>query len=313
MVALYWYTVRCHGSRLSDSRCEYYDEPPYHTDASSIPEEPVYLVLRTGKGLARHHTVPFLVTVEDMGNVGESLRRPFRTPLFEVVAEIDLALEGLVELRAQSLHDALVDEYPTVQRLSVLLVADTSTIQNAHAPAYRFYNADGRRIVQVGPRMISLNTLTWESGYENYRDAAYRVMDAYCKTTPRAPVYRYHLGFYNRIASADLEEAQQLVRFPFAVNPETAYRELAWQSVQNTDVGSILMQFGVAPPDERTPESYLSVVNTVRYELPTVTSFEAAIDGWRTWFDQAHEKARQIFWESLMPAAQKSWVENDPK
>jgi len=252
------------------------------------------------------------VTVPETGTPG-TLRRPFRTPLFEVVAEVDLAIEGLVELRAQSLHDILGAEYPGVQRLPVVLVADIAAVQNAHAAAYRFYNADGRRIVQVGPRVVALNTLTWEPGYDDYRDAAYRVMEAYRSVAPRAPVYRYHLAFYNRVPVRDLDEAQALFRFPFAVTPDTAFRELAWQSALNTNVGSVLSTVAVALPDERTPEHFLSVTNIVRQELPTVTPFEEMLDAWRAWFDEAHLKAREIFWNSLTAAAQASWRESDPK
>jgi hypothetical protein len=138
-------------------------------------------------------------------------------------------------------------------------------------------------------------------------------MELYGSVMPDAPVFRFMLAFYNRILAADLSEAQCLLRIPLPVSGNTEFRELAWQSALSTDVGSVLMQVAVASPDERTPEQYLAVNNIIRYELPAITPFKSIVGQWRAWFDHAHDVARQIFWDSLTPAAQESWRESDPK
>ncbi len=239
--------------------------------------------------------------------------RPFHTPLAEVSSQIDLDTQSLVEFRARSFYEAVKVEYPRVQRLPVVLVADASQIQNLHVPAYRFFSADNTGVVQVGPRMVTVNALKWDSGFEGYRDAAFRIVEKFRLVNPNERVMGCSIGFYNRIPAADLAEAREILRFALNIDDRTQFDELSYQSVRTVQDGTVLMQVAVGQPDEQMREKHLMVNNIVRRNfhpaMPTLTELEAE---WRAWFERAHEIAKDIFWSSLTDEAQDSWKRTVP-
>jgi uncharacterized protein (TIGR04255 family) len=240
------------------------------------------------------------------------LRRPLKTPLFEVSAEVHFALEPVVEFPARSFYELMQGQYPAVQRVPTFLVADPTQLaaQNLHMPAYRFFDEAGSRVVQVGPRMVSLNTLTWQPGYEDYRAAALDVIAKYAELNPKTPVIRYALGFYNRIPAADLSEALEIINVPMPIAKNTSFKEFFWQVAQSTDAGSVLSQVATMNPDDRTPESYIAINNIVRFDLSVVQEFSNTIKGWVEWLDAAHDIAKNTLWNQLTETAQQSWQEN---
>jgi uncharacterized protein (TIGR04255 family) len=161
--------------------------------------------------------------------------------------------------------------------------------------------------------MMTINALTWEFGYEAYRDEAFKIMDKFRETLPDESVIGYSLGFYNRIPAADLEEASAILRLRFQINDDTQFDELSYQSARHIKIGSVLMQVAVAQPDERVREKHLLVNNIVRRSLAGKPVAVKDIEGeWRAWFEQAHDVAKDIFWNSLTPAAQESWKSTSP-
>jgi len=239
--------------------------------------------------------------------------RPFNTPLAEVSTQVDLDTSTLVEFRARSFYNAVKDEYPKVQRLPMVLVADPSQLQNLHVAAYRFFREDNKGVIQVGPRMMTVNALTWEPGYEAYRDTAFGIMEKFRTVNPDELVMGCSIGFYNRIPAADLAEAQSILRMNFNTDEHTQFDELSYQSARSVDIGSVLMQVAVAQPDERMREKHLMVNNIIRRSfMPNPRSLTEIEHEWRAWFEQAHELAKDIFWNSLTPEAQASWKATAP-
>jgi uncharacterized protein (TIGR04255 family) len=237
--------------------------------------------------------------------------RPFQTPLSEVSAQIDLTTTGLVEFRARSFHETIKDEYPRVQRLPVFLVEDPVPGQQFHMPAYRFFNAEGTCAVQLGPRMMSVNALTWDKKWEGYRTTARSVVDRYVQAMPDEMVMGYSIGFYNRIRAADMEEALSIYRLE-ATTKDTLFDELSYQTLRQFDVGVVVTQVAVALPDERVSEKHLMVNNIVRRRIEKEQSVKDIVAEWRVWLEAAHEVAKELFWSSLTPEAQKSWKETVP-
>jgi len=239
--------------------------------------------------------------------------RPFQTPLAEVSSQIDLDTQSLVEFRARSFYDVVKGEFPKVLRLPVVLVADPSQLQNLHVPAYRFYREDNTSVVQVGPRMMAVNALTWQDGFEGYRDTAFRIVEKFCEVNPEERVMGCTLGFYNRIPAADFAEAREILRIALNTDASTQFDELSYQSVRSIDGGTLLMQVVVAPPDDRMREKHLMVNNVVRRSfMPEMPTLAVIQEEWRSWFETAHEIAKDIFWNSLTDEAQASWKATVP-
>lgn len=235
------------------------------------------------------------------------LRRPFLTPLSEVSAQLDLDVRSLVEFRAQSVYNALSKTYPNVQRLPVFLVTEADSVPNVFTPGYRFYSEDGKRIVQIGPRMISLNTVNWEPGFENYRDALVEVFNTFNDIMGETRIQRYSLGFYNRLPVSDLDEIREIINVPIELGKDAQFEGLGWQTVRSAKVGDIATQVSLRDPDERTPEPHLGVNNIIQHTLDEPRPLRDEIDNWRAWIDAANAEARENFWNLLSPAAQKSW------
>lgn len=238
--------------------------------------------------------------------------RPFQTPLSEVSAQIDLVTSGLVEFRARSFYDAIKSGYPRTQRLPVFLVGEPVANQQYHIPAYRFFSGDGRCAIQLGPRMMSVNALSWDGGFEAYRETAFSIMDRYAEVMPDEMVTAYSIGFYNRIAVADLEEARAVYRLQIGDN-RTLFDQLSYQSLHSSDAGLVLTQVAAAQPDERMNEKHLMVNNLIRNTInDNPQTVKDIIPDWRAWFEKAHIVAKDVFWNSLTPEAQKSWQETVP-
>ena len=239
--------------------------------------------------------------------------RPFSTPLAEVATQVDLDTSTLVEFRAQSFYEAVKSEYPKIQRLPMVLVADPSQLQNLHVAAYRFFTEDNKGVIQLGPRMITVNALTWAPGYEAYRDATFGIIEKFRAINPNELVTSYSIGFYNRIPAADLAEAQSILRLNLNIDEHTQFDELSYQSARSETIGSVLTQVAVAQPDERMREKHLMVNNIIRRSfMPNPRSVADMEQEWRVWFEQAHRLAKDIFWNALTPEAQASWKSTAP-
>jgi uncharacterized protein (TIGR04255 family) len=239
--------------------------------------------------------------------------RPFKTPLAEVSAQIDLSTSGLVEFRARSFYDTIKEEYPRTQRLPVILVGEPLPNQAVHLPAYRFFSADGKCAVQLGPRMVSVNALSWDMGFEGYRKTAHSIVDRYARAMPDELVIGYTLGFYNRIPTADIEEARRYYDLD-VVKDDILFDELSYQSLRNTRAGLIVTQVAAAQPDERMNEKHLIVNNIVRCNLgDDQHSVKDVVVHWREWLEVAHEVAKEVFWNSLTQEAQNLWLKTVPK
>jgi uncharacterized protein (TIGR04255 family) len=238
--------------------------------------------------------------------------RPFKTPLTEVAAQIDLSTAGLVEFRARSFYAAIQAEYPQVQRLPVVLVGDSVPNQQFHLPAYRFFTGDGKGAVQLGPRMMSVNALSWEDGFEGYRSTLHSIMDRYVAAMQNELVLGFSLGFYNRIPTQDIAEAREIYRLQLS-DEDVLFRELSYQSVQMTRAGIVVTQVATAQPEERMPEHHLIVNNIVRMTPPgEQRPVRDVVEEWRAWIEVAHDVAKEVFWNSLTPEAQTSWKETAP-
>jgi uncharacterized protein (TIGR04255 family) len=239
--------------------------------------------------------------------------RPFQTPLSEVSAQIDLSTAGLVEFRARSFYEKIKDDYPRTQKLPVLLVGDPAPNLQYHLPAYRFFSGDAKSAVQPGPRMMSVNALSWDKKFEGYRAMAYSIVDKYAASMPDEPVMAFSIGFYNRIPVADIAEARSLFKLEVA-DDVTSFEELSYQSRRACDAGILLTQVATAPPDERVGENHLVVNNIVRRVLADSDqrTVEDIVVDWQKWLVHAHSIAKDVFWNSLTPAAQKSWNETVP-
>lgn len=161
--------------------------------------------------------------------------------------------------------------------------------------------------------MISVNALSWDTKFEGYRIMAYSIIDKYASSMPDEPVMGYSIGFYNRIPAADIAEVQSFFKLELG-DEKTSFEELSYQRRRVCEAGSLLIQVATAPPDERMSEKHLIVNNIVRRvfsedEKRTVKDIQSE---WQEWLVKAHAVAKDVFWDSLTPAAQKSWKETVP-
>jgi len=237
------------------------------------------------------------------------VRRPFKTPLIEVSAELHISSSMLVEMRSQSFFDRLQPGFPTVLRVPTFLVQPESA-PALFTPAYRFYSQDSSKIVQLGPRMMAYNVVQW-AGFEAFKVEAGVVVEAFRSVMPKLELYQFQLSFYNRIPVTNFAELSEILIIGSAFPADTSSAEFFIQSVRALDhSSSILTQIQGLPADARTPEPYVAVNNVVRCR--GTDDVPLATDSWATWLDFAHDRAKEALWSSLMPAARESWNKNEP-
>jgi uncharacterized protein (TIGR04255 family) len=242
----------------------------------------------------------------------DPVNRPFTTPLFEAIVEMHFDPAPPVELPARSLFEALRDEYPIESRLPVVLIPDAQQAVNLFAPAYRFYSPDLSFIVQIGPRMIAVNTVAsrvkWQ-GWGKFRDSSERVFRQYSDLNANARVIRLQLSFFNRIPASSLEEVRSFFNFALPGPSDTLPSDYSFQFTFPSRAGSVVRQFALMPPDATTPVPFLAV-NTIIQRPVDGPVFRTALDDWRGWVEIAHETSKDTFYNSLSDEARKSWDES---
>lgn len=242
--------------------------------------------------------------------------RRFETPLFEVVAEIHLDPSDLVELPARSYYSSLDGKYPQVQRMPLVLVSDPAHATNPFAPAYRFFNEDQTLIVQIGPRLIALNAvmakIPWP-GWAYFKDRFPEVFHPYVALNQDAPVLRFSLSFYNRIALDDLGELTEIFAMNEVPSPANALDlDYSYKFSTPSEVGTITRHYLIMPPDAAAPCPYLAVNTIARHELHSMR-LEDAFKQWQDWVETAHRICKDTFYNSLSKRSRVSWDENSSR
>ncbi len=230
--------------------------------------------------------------------------RPFKTPLYEVSTELITAHQDVADFRAHSFYDAIKAELPAFQQYPLLLVDPRMQGPGINpTPAiYRFVGSEGNRFVSIGPRILAVNRLRW-NGYPEYRDFVARIAGLYLDFCTVSPVERFSIGFYNRVPVTDLAELREIIANMPPFPPGMLIEAFTFQFTRHLDLGLVVTQLMMRPPDQFTPEPFLAINNIIRRD--NVTGFD--LSNWLPWLDAAHEAAKRLLWETLTTEAQESW------
>ena len=233
--------------------------------------------------------------------------RPFVTPLFEVSTELNLALEPIVEFRANSFYERIKKRCPKHQQLPLIAIPPeqaTPEQLNMTPAVYRFFSEDEKWFVFMGPRIVAGNVRGWP-GYGEYRSFVADTFGSYLDLTLRPVVQRHSIGFYNRIPVSSVGELKEILSTPLDIHDDVTLQELLFQTARNTDVGSVLTQMFMMPGDAYTPEPYLAVNNIVR--AVGVESANLDLPKILAWLDKAHDVGKDMIWTTLSEKARESW------
>jgi uncharacterized protein (TIGR04255 family) len=234
--------------------------------------------------------------------------KPFSTPLFRTVTELNFALQPVVEFRARSLYESLKGSCPIVQQFPVFFVPPDQLTpeQKQQTPAiYQFASQENERAVLVGPRVLTAAVREW-TGYPEYRRFVERVVNAHLPLLIDPIVERHSLGFYNRIPVSGLEELREILASSVPVESDASLFDLVLQSSRQTEIGSLLSQIIVARGDAETPEPFLAINNIFHSSLVTGGAFSIA--RFLEWLDAAHELGRNAIWGQLSESVKAAWA-----
>jgi uncharacterized protein (TIGR04255 family) len=235
------------------------------------------------------------------------LRRPFKTPLFEVSLQLDLAPMELLEFRARTFYEPFRGELIQIQRFPLFLVPPEQLVLPTYPPAYRFSNADGTQIVSLGPRMIAINKRGWSAGWPGFREFVERTVRRYLEIMENPLIEQFSLGFYNRVPVADIEELTEIFAIPLELREGASLGEFFHQQAVETGVGSVLSQMISMRPDDFSRETFIAANNIVRNKPIPPTTLD--IDTFLRWTDDAHQIARDLIRRTLTVEANRSWDE----
>lgn len=229
----------------------------------------------------------------------------FSTPLTEVCAQINFVRPAVIEFRAASLFEALSSRFSRVEPVPFLLVPPTQT-GGPEPAAYRFLNDDGSMMVQFGPTLMAVNAFKWP-GFPAFAEIVEWVTRQYESAMPRNMVAGYSLGFYNKVPIQRVSDLPEIFDVQFHIDDRTLEDEFVLQFARNANTGSLLTQFLITPMQQGESTRTIAVNNIVRHVTPSLVALD--VTQWMSWLHDAHEEAKDAFWNSLTPDAQSAWEE----
>ena len=232
--------------------------------------------------------------------------RPFVTPLFEVSTEVDFEVRPVVEFRARSFQKAIVDRCPLHRQFPVVIIPpDEATPEqlNVTPAIYRFHAPDNKFSTFIGPRMVAANVLSWP-GYDVYKKFVRDVVKSYLELMDSPRPFRYSVGFYNRVPIASVEEFKAVLAQPPSLGEQASLEGLVYQNNSETQAGIALTQIMMRPPDDMTPEPFLSINNVIHNSCDNK---EFTLDDLMNWLDRAHDIGKEMIWTLLSESVKSQW------
>lgn len=139
------------------------------------------------------------------------MRRVYKNPpIEEALVEVQFAQPSDWDLTIPGrLHEALKADYPGKLRQQKLITANVVLGSAEQLPTLstigglgkvQFPTEDGRRLIAVGPNVMSIHVLRPYPGWEDFRSRIERGLRAYCGVVAPTAVARIGLRYINRIS-----------------------------------------------------------------------------------------------------------------
>jgi uncharacterized protein (TIGR04255 family) len=232
---------------------------------------------------------------------------PFTTPLEEAVAEVNFAPSALLEFRAATLYSLIGAEFPNYQKFPFFLVPVEAGGGAAppYSPAYRFTSEDGKQMVQFGPRTLTFNSLAY-GGWPRFMEQFSRVFHMVAEASFGLVGERLALTFVNRMPVDTPQGLQKLLCIDLGIDEKTVPLDFMIRKIGQHEAGLSTTIITPLPPDEMFPTPAFGITCT---EIGFGTDeFNATnLPEILSWFENAHGRSKDRFWNLLTPEIQKEW------
>lgn len=126
----------------------------------------------------------------------EQLRRP---PLLEALIELHASPTVPYQLLPGALHHRLAARYPNVEPLNTFTLGDIQVQLPSTAVTIRMRSSDGRRLVQVGPEVLTVNMIGEYGQFENFQQAMSEALEAFFEVAKPSGLRRLGIRYINLI------------------------------------------------------------------------------------------------------------------
>jgi uncharacterized protein (TIGR04255 family) len=126
----------------------------------------------------------------------EQLRRP---PLVEALLELQAVPTVPYAIVPGALNQQLARSYPTVEQLNTFAVGDIQIQMPPNVATIRLKSADGKRLVQIGPEVLTVNMVGDYGQYENFQAAMSEALSAFFEVARPGPIRRLGIRYINLV------------------------------------------------------------------------------------------------------------------
>jgi uncharacterized protein (TIGR04255 family) len=233
----------------------------------------------------------------------------FKTPLVEAVAEVDFVLQPLIEFRALAVYRAIQGDYPAFERLPAVLIPNELGGQQlpSYLPAIRFFSSDRQRLVQYGPRLLTFNETAYP-GWATFKERFSSVFRRFAEMDQLVIAERFQLQYVNRLPAVTPTELQRFLTLDLNVTEATLRNDFLFRRTDRHDLGMSSVLIGPLEPDAYRPEPTFGVTcsevgfATIQFDAER---FDSIVD----WFEKAHTRVKDAFWNLLNAETQRDWRE----
>src|SRR5580692_7144003 len=233
---------------------------------------------------------------------------PFKTPLFEALAEFNFAAVPLLEFRANTLYEIIGKEFPNYQRFPFFLVpAEIPGAQPAvpYSPAYRFTSQDGKRMIQYGPRLLTYHVYLYP-GWHQFKEEFTELFSRVAEAGFGLVVERLALTYVNRMPAPTPQALQDLLSIDLGISGDTIPLDFATKRVDTNSVGVSTVTISPLPPSDLQREQAFGITCAELTFQKGAFSREFVAKR-LDWFEAAHGRLKQRFWSMLRSEVQKEW------
>jgi len=150
----------------------------------------------------------------------EQLRRP---PLVEALLEVQASPTVPYPLVPGALNQRLSKTYPHAEQVHTFAVGDIQLQMPPTVATIRLKSPDGKRLVQIGPEVLTVNMVGDYGQYETFQAAMRDALDAFYEIARPGPPRRLGIRYINLVEERFLSGRDPLhidASFPGTVLPE---------------------------------------------------------------------------------------------
>lgn len=232
-----------------------------------------------------------------MASTAHSRPRFRHPPLAEAVCEFRFAkTSGWDWTVPGRLHERIRDRFPRVRQVvsPAIVIGEPGPASPEQVERLQFVSEDGSRLVQSGPRLLSVNVLAPYPGWETFLDLIIAIFRHQAGLLPRSEIERIGLRYINRIDVGGKTEKAFLSVLPeideiFGSHAHTFYER--YELNYSDPEGTLIFQAGTVLDPRR------ALMIDLDFSRHHIGMLEA--DELKRWLEKAHDRIEEVFVRSL--------------